>query len=123
MPKDCGGSSFCRVTKRILGPDVLFRIVAHMPELGSIDITAGFRDIRLTESVSFSKLELVINVCICIGPVSQLNSIRGKRCDSLCSKKTSTKLFHALLRAMHAFEILIHMISRQVMFMGVFQKH
>ena len=47
-------------------------------------------------------------------PVSQLNSIRGKRCDSLYSKKsasyhyvakTGTKLFHALLRAMHAFEI------------------
>ena len=66
-------------------------------------------------------------------PVSQLHSIRGKRCDSLLSKKstsyqhyiakTSTKLFHALVRAMHAFEILIHMISRRVMFMGVFQKN
>ena len=64
--------------------------------------------------------------------VSQLNSIRGKRCDSLYSKKstsyhyvakTHTKLFHALLRAMHALEIQIHMISRQVMFMEAFQKN
>lgn len=65
LPKDCGGSSFCRVTKRILGPNVLFRIVAHMPELDSIDITAGFRDIRITDTVSFSRLELLINVSMC----------------------------------------------------------
>ena len=37
--------------------------------------------------------------------------------------KACTKLFHALLRTMPAFEILIHMISRQVMFMEVFQKN
>ena len=46
-------------------------------------------------------------------PVSQLNSIRGKRCDSLNGKKstsdyyvatTRTKQCHALLRATHALE-------------------
>ena len=65
-------------------------------------------------------------------PVSQLNSIRGKSCDSLYSEKftsyhyaakTDPKLFHALLRAMHAFEIQIHMTSRQVMLVEVFQKN
>ena len=34
---------------------------------------------------------------------------------------TRTKLFHALLRAMHAFEIWIHTVSRQVMFLELFQ--
>ena len=40
----------------------------------------------------------------------------------LCAKITHrdyTKLFHALPRAMHAFEMKIRMISRQVMFMEV----
>ena len=52
--------------------------------------------------------------CMVNRPVSQLSSIRGKRCDSLYNKKstsyhyvakTRTKLFHALLRAVHTFEI------------------
>ena len=63
-------------------------------------------------------------------PVSQLNSIRGKRCDSLNGKKSTsyhyvatspTKQCHALLRAMHALETKINMISRQVMFLEEFQ--
>ena len=65
-------------------------------------------------------------------PVSQLDSIRGKRCDSLFSNKstsyhyvvkTRTKVFHALLRAMHAFGISIHMILRSLMFLEAFQKN
>ena len=65
-------------------------------------------------------------------PISQLNSILGKRCDSLSSKKstsynyvatTRTKQLHAMLRAMHASEIQIHIESRQVMFPEEFQKN
>ena len=46
--------------------------------------------------------------------ISQLNSIGGKRCDSLYSKKSishhyvanaGTEVFHALLRAIRTFEI------------------
>ena len=64
-------------------------------------------------------------------PLSQLHSIRGKRCDSLCSEKstsshcvatTRTKQFHVLLKAMHAFEISIHIKSRQVMFQEKFKR-
>ena len=65
-------------------------------------------------------------------PISQLHSIRGKRCDSLCSEKSTsyhyvaakrTKQLHALLRIMHAFEISINIKSRQVMFLDEFQKN
>ena len=38
-------------------------------------------------------------------------------------KSTTTKQLYALLRAMHAFEILINMISRIVMFLEEFQKN
>ncbi|XP_065060118.1 uncharacterized protein LOC135687479 [Rhopilema esculentum] len=60
LPKDCGGSSFCRVTKKILGPDALFRISAAMPAIGQVTISAGFRNIRLTDTVSFSRLDLIL---------------------------------------------------------------
>ena len=33
-----------------------------------------------------------------------------------------TKLFHALLRAIHAYEIYLHNLSRQGMFQDVFHK-
>ena len=62
LPKDCGDSSFCKVTKTILGPDVLFRITAAIPELGIIDVAAGFRNIRLTENVWFSRIDLMLTV-------------------------------------------------------------
>ena len=66
------------------------------------------------------------------GAISQLHTIRGKRCDSLCSGESTslhyvairrTKLYHALLRAMHAFEISIRVKSRQVMFLEEFEKN
>ena len=56
----------------------------------------------------------------------------GKWCDSLLSKdpssylnanSTTTKQIYALLKAMHAFGILIHMITRIVMFLEEFQKN
>ena len=62
LPKNCGSSSFCKVTKRILGPDVVFRIVAAIPELGIISVTAGFRNIRLAKNVWFSRIDLMMTV-------------------------------------------------------------
>ena len=69
-------------------------------------------------------LSIVINYALS-GPTS----IRGKRFDSLCSKKTTTyhcvattcaKECHVLLRAMHVFEI--HNKSRQAVFLEGVQK-
>eukprot|EP00795_Rhopilema_esculentum_P012584 gene12584-3284_t len=58
LPSDCGGSSFCEVCKRILGPKVTFRIAAHLKTGGYLKVSAGFYKIKLAENYWFWKAEL-----------------------------------------------------------------
>eukprot|EP00794_Sanderia_malayensis_P009954 gene9954-10974_t len=61
LPKDCGGSSFCKFTKKLLGAQVVFRISAKADfKFKGIGVTAGFYNIKLTDTVTFSRLELFI---------------------------------------------------------------
>ena len=61
LPKDCKGSGFCTGCKDLLGPDVAFVLTGNIQK-DYLKVTAGFRDIRLTDDVSFSKVELFVEV-------------------------------------------------------------
>jgi hypothetical protein len=61
LPKDCKGNGFCTGCKDLLGPDIAFILTGHIQK-DSIKVTAGFRDIKLTDDVSFSKVQLFVEV-------------------------------------------------------------
>ncbi|CAB3978528.1 sushi, von Willebrand factor type A, EGF and pentraxin domain-containing 1-like [Paramuricea clavata] len=59
LPKDCKGNGFCTGCKDLLGPDIAFILTGHIQK-ESIKVTAGFRDIKLTDDISFSKVQLFV---------------------------------------------------------------
>ena len=61
LPKDCKGNGFCTGCKDLLGPDVAFVLTGNIQK-DFLKVTAGFRDIRLTDDISFSKVELFVEV-------------------------------------------------------------
>ena len=61
LPKDCKGSGFCTGCKQLLGPDIAFILTGHIQK-NKVRVTAGFRDIKLTDDISFSKVQLFVEV-------------------------------------------------------------
>ena len=61
LPKDCKGNGFCTGCKDLLGPDVAFVLTGNIQK-DFLKVTAGFRDIRLTDDINFSKVELFVEV-------------------------------------------------------------
>ena len=62
LPKDCKGNGFCTGCKDLLGPDIAFFLTGHIQK-ESIRVTAGFKNIKLTDDLSFSKVQLYVEVC------------------------------------------------------------
>ena len=63
LPKNCKNNKFCEIVKMILGPTVKWYITGNF-EWKKIKVATGFANIRICEGLSFSKLELYVEVSV-----------------------------------------------------------